>query len=391
MIRHICIYALLLTAFGAMAQTNDLDRVLQCIEANNPEIRANAQLISAQRLEGKSENNLADPTVSYSHLWASGNESITELEVAQEFDFPTLYAQRRTLNRIKGQAFDSREEIVRRDILLEAKGICYDVILLRKQKAILDERLKNAQELATMYARRLEQGDANILETNKINIELLNVKTEAALNETALRNKLTALRQLNGNMPVDLAEADYPLVSYPNDFALLKAEVLSADHALLALEKESEAARKQVSINKAGLIPKLQVGYRRNTESGTPFNGVMVGMSIPLFENRHKVKMAKAQSVALEYQKESAAMQLEAQLRQLYEEAGTIRASMHEYEQVFAAQSDLELLKKALLGGEISMIEYFVEVSSVHQTYLSYLQLQNQYHKAMADMYKNRL
>ena len=53
-----------------------------------------------------------------------------------------------------------------------------------------------------MYAKRLQTGDANALETNKINLELLNVKTEASLNETALRNKQQELNTLNGNIPV---------------------------------------------------------------------------------------------------------------------------------------------------------------------------------------------
>jgi len=53
-----------------------------------------------------------------------------------------------------------------------------------------------------MYAKRLQTGDANALETNKINLELLNVRTEASLNETALRNKQQELNTLNGNIPV---------------------------------------------------------------------------------------------------------------------------------------------------------------------------------------------
>lgn len=61
-----------------------------------------------------------------------------------------------------------------------------------------------------MYAKRLQTGDANALETNKINLELLNVKTETSLNETALRNKLQELNTLNGNIPVVFEESTYP-------------------------------------------------------------------------------------------------------------------------------------------------------------------------------------
>ena len=81
----------------------------------------------------------------------------------------------------------------RQQILLQAKEVCLDIIMLQRQQALLDERLKNAEELSAMYTRRLETGDANALETNKINLELLNVRTEARMNQTALNNKLKEL------------------------------------------------------------------------------------------------------------------------------------------------------------------------------------------------------
>ncbi len=43
------------------------------------------------------------------------------------------------------------------------------------------------------------------------------------------------------------------------------------------------------------------------------------------------------------------------------------------------------------MGGQISMIEYFVEISVVYQSKTNLLQLENQYQKAMAQIYKSRL
>lgn len=91
-----------------------------------------------------------------------------------------------------------QKSVFRQGILLQAKDVCLDIIMLRKQQQILTERLRNAEELSAMYAKRLQTGDANVIETNKINLELLNVKTEASLNETALRNKIQELTALNG-------------------------------------------------------------------------------------------------------------------------------------------------------------------------------------------------
>lgn len=88
---------------GMRAQSVGIDEVLHRIEANNKELQANAQLITSQKLENKSENNLPDPTLSYAHLWGSEDksETIGELVVSQSFDFPTLYATRGKVNRLK--------------------------------------------------------------------------------------------------------------------------------------------------------------------------------------------------------------------------------------------------------------------------------------------------
>lgn len=370
-----------------------IDQVLRNIETNNKELQANAQLIHSQKLETRTSNNLADPTLSYAHLWNNKdkNNTIGELVVSQSFDFPSLYVTRNKLNQLKYGAFDGQSNVFRQAVLLQAKDVCLDIIMLRQQKQILAERLHNAEELSAMYTKRLQTGDANVIETNKINLELLNVRTEASLNESALRNKLQELTALNGNIPVVFEESTYPSVIFPANYEELKSEILSSDYLLQALTSESAVARQQVTVNKSQWLPKLELGYRRNTEAGEPFNGVVVGFSFPLFENRNKVKIAKAQSLNVDFQKANASIQVESELTQFYHEAYTLRTSMNEYEKTFQAQQDLDMLKQALTGGQISMIEYFVEVSVVYQSRQNYLQLENLYQKAMAKIYKNKL
>lgn len=402
------IFSAAILAFAGMsAQTSGIDAVLQQIEANNKELQANSHLISSQKLENKTNNNLPDPTLSYAHLWDSKNsdETVGEMVISQSFDFPTLYATRGKMNRLKTNALDAQATAFRQQILLQAKEVCLDIIMLQRQQALLDERLKNAEELSAMYTRRLETGDANALETNKINLELLNVRTEARMNQTALNNKLKELLVLNGNQPLTpgrpmpgttpdaqtLGLTEYPAVPLPADFRSLADKLLASDPTLQSLQGESSAARKQISASKQGWLPKLELGYRRNTESGHPLNGVVVGFSFPLFENRNKVKIAKTQALNIDYQKENAALQASSALWQLYEEAKNLHASMEEYERTFHQQQDLSLLKQALMGGQISMIEYFVEISVVYQSKTNLLQLENQYQKAMAQIYKSRL
>lgn len=400
--------ACLALAAGMHAQ-NSIDAILRQVEANNRQLQANAQTVRAQKLENRASNNLADPTLSYAHLWDSDDKNITvgELVIAQSFDFPSLYVSRARLNRLKGQSLDAQSDALRQQILLQAQEACLDIIHLSRRQQLLDERLKNAEELAAFYQRRLETGDASSLETNKINLELLNVRTEARLNRTALDSKLKELTALNGNQSLvpgrpmpdgpaaataqNLGLTDYPSVPLPADFGPLCEELLASDPTLLSLQNESLAAQKQLSVSRQGWLPGLEVGYRRNTESRHPLNGIVVGFSFPIFQNQGKVKAARSQALSIDCQKENARLSASTALWQLYDEACNLHASMQEYAETFGRQQDLKLLRQALEGGQISMIEYFVEVSALYQSQANLLQLENQYQKVMARIYKNKL
>ena len=155
--KRITILTATLLLFAGVKAQNSIEQVLRNVESNNKDLQANSQLISSQKMEAKTDNNLADPTLSYAHLWGAKdkNETIGELVISQSFDFPTLYASRAKLNRLKSTTFDGQASAFRQGILLQAKEACLDLIMLRQQQQILQERLRNAEELAAMYKRRL--------------------------------------------------------------------------------------------------------------------------------------------------------------------------------------------------------------------------------------------
>ena len=60
--RFILTIALLSSALVVGAQTS-IEEVLRSVETNNKELQANRQMVTAQKLEAKLDNNLPDPTV----------------------------------------------------------------------------------------------------------------------------------------------------------------------------------------------------------------------------------------------------------------------------------------------------------------------------------------
>lgn len=378
--------------FVGTLKAQGIAEVLQSIEQNNKELQSQKKMTEAAKMTVQTQNSLADPTVEYSPFFAKEVDGMasSELVVSQEFDFPTLYAARRQSGKLQQEVLDRQQQAVRRDILLSAKNLCLDLIRLNQEKTLLDARRKNADELLALFEKRLKEGDVGILEVNKIKMERMNVQTEIAQNNSAHRTALQSLLAMNGNLPLEFTEDTYPRVEKIEDYNALYDEIMLADADLLASDAAARAAAKEVSVNKQNWLPKLSVGYRRNTSVGEKSNGFLIGGSIPIFSNRKKVKIARAQEVGARLQLDNVRLQAEATVQSRFNEVQQLQEAMEAYDVPLMYQT-LDMLRKAVESGQLSVLEYYVEVDGVYQHILAYMQIENQYQKLMADIYRNRL
>lgn len=372
-----------------------IDEVLQSVRQNNKMLKAGESQTEALKLQARSENNLADPTVTYSHLWGNheGMGFTGELVASQAFDFPTLYAQRGKLNQERFRTFDAQQSALRQQILLQTELACMDLIYLNRLQALLDERLHNAEELSRFYDTQLEKGATNIIEVNKIELELLNARNETRQNEAARKAKLEELKALNGGVAIEFTDSVYRSVpEYPVSFEAFQLEALGELPEVNELVWSEAAAERQIAVAKNQWLPNLTVGYRMNPSSGGErFNGFIVGVSIPLFSNRNKVKQAKAEHYAANQRLSGVMKTQTAALHQLWTKAGELKKSVDEYATVLEQQHSIALLNKAIQAGQLSMVEYFVNVTTFYQSMQNYLQLQNDYQKTLAEMYRFKL
>lgn len=372
-----------------------IDEVLQSVRQNNKMLKAGESQTEALKLQARSENNLADPTVTYSHLWGNheGMGFTGELVASQAFDFPTLYAQRGKLNQERFRPFDAQQSALRQQILLQTELACMDLIYLNRLQALLDERLHNAEELSRFYDTQLEKGATNIIEVNKIELELLNARNETRQNEAARKAKLEELKALNGGVAIEFTDSVYrSVLEYPVSFEAFQLEALGELPEVNELVWSEAAAERQIAVAKNQWLPNLTVGYRMNPSSGGErFNGFIVGVSIPLFSNRNKVKQAKAEHYAANQRLSGTMKTQTAALHQLWTKAGELKKSVDEYATVLEQQNSIALLNKAIQAGQLSMVEYFVNVTTFYQSMQNYLQLQNDYQKTLAEMYRFKL
>lgn len=372
------------------AQT--IDDVLRSIEHNSKELQASAKDAETTRMEVQTQNSLDDPSVEYSPFYTKGisGMSSSELVVSQSFDFPTLYVARHRSGKLQQEVADKQYLVRRREVLLSAKNLCLDLIMLNKQQSLLSLRQKNAVDLSALFKERLTQGDTGILDVNKIKMEQMNVQTEVAQNNAAHRTALQKLLAMNGNLPIEFSASEYPSVKAPAGYDELYEEVVATDATLQMADASARAAEKNVAVERQNWLPKLQLGYRRNTSIDEKSNGFLVGGSLPLFSNRKKNSIARAQAVSARLRLDDVRIQTEADVQSRYNELCQLAESMRAYD-IPLMMHTLDLLKEAVTEGHISVIDYYTEADNVYDKLMAYYEVENRYHKLLAEIYKNRL
>lgn len=400
------------------AAAQDITGILQSIERNNKELQAAKKSGEAQMLELKEQNTLDDTSIEYSPFFKSGANGVasSELVVKQGFDFPTLYASRSKAEKRQQAVTDLKWFTVRRDVLAAAKALCLDLILINQERALLDKRRDNAARLLAMAEKRLSHGDGTILDVNKVKMERMNIETEVLANTAARNTALEALRAINGNIPLAVDMTEYPSTatnqpssaashlssaasqpsisaSHPSsaiDYQTLLNSAIAAELTLRTADAEVAASQQNVKVNRMELLPKLEIGYRRNTDGSEASNGFMVGASLPLFSGKSKIKTAKARLEETTLNLDNTRIQTESRIRSLISELQQTRTAADVYDTALL-HTTLDLLYKAVEGGEITIMEYYVEADAIYKNLQAHLKLENQCQKILAEITKNEL
>lgn len=380
-------------AFAAVvsAKAQDINSVLKSVEQNNMELKALLKGNEAADIENKSQNTLEDLSIEYSPFFQSETSGIasSELVITQGFDFPTLYGARKKAGQLQRNVLDMQYQTARRDILVNAKKLCLDIINYNKQKQLLQERRKNADELLVMFELKFKNGDATSLELNKIKLDRMNLETELVQADTKHANAMQQLQALNGGQPIEVNMTEYPQAPADDEVTMYEKAV-ATDWTVRTAQASVLAAEQDVKVNKQSWIPKFEIGYRRNTEGDNASNGFLIGGSIPLFSSKNKVKIAKARQTEAVMQHANARINAENSARTMINQMKQLKASADAYDVPLMRQT-LKLLRTAVENGEISVTEYYVEADNIYKNMITYMDIERQYQDALTEIYKNEL
>ena len=386
--RTIIITMLVLFAGITLNAQNNINPVLSSIEENNTTLKALREQVEADKLQNKTGIFLDDPEVGFNYLWGNpsniGNR--TDFSVWQTFDIPTITGMKSRLANGRNNLVEWQYKADRMNILLEAKQYCIELIYYNSLLKELYLRLEHAETIAKGYKDRMDRGDVSILEYNKVNLNLSTIQGEISRMEVERDALLAQLKRLNGGIDVVFNDADYGSRELPLNFNDWYVQAEDKNPVLAYVRNEIEVSQKQVSLSKAMNLPKFTAGYMSEKVVGQRYQGVSLGISIPLWSNKNQVKQAKASVAAAQSREADTKQQFFSQLQIQYSKAMGLKTTADKYRKSLANVNNTILLKKALDAGEISLLDYMVEMGLYYDNVNQTLAAERDYQLAFAEL-----
>jgi outer membrane protein TolC len=372
---------------SSLFSQNAIESVLNEIEKNNTTLSALQKSMEAKQLENKTNIYLQNPEVEFNYLW--GNDVIgnrKDFSATQAFDFPTTYKHKKEISNIKNEQVELEYKKQQKDLLLEARLTAYDLVFTNALLLELSKRLNHAQSIANSYKSKFDIGETNILEYNKAQLNLLNLSKEMESFNIKREALLGELTRLNGGIPIEFTASEFPTSPIPTDFEQWYTRAEQSNPLLNWLKKEIEVSEKQVGLNRALSFPKFTAGYMSENVIGQDFQGITLGLSIPLWENKNKVKYARANAAAMEKTANDQKVQFYNRLKLLHTKAIGLQNNANDYKSKLQTFDSSELLKKALDKGEITLIDYILELSIYYESVNKLLRSELEMNKTLAEL-----
>jgi outer membrane protein, heavy metal efflux system len=97
------------------------------------------------------------------------------------------------------------------------------------------------------------------------------------------------------------------------------------------------------------------------------FRGFAVGLSIPLWENKNTLKMARAQTYAIESEQYNQQTLWHNEMKTAFEQVTSLLSATNEYNTLLTGIDNSDLLAQAWQQGEINLTHYLLELSFFYQ------------------------
>ena len=365
--------------------------VLSQIEKNNTALQALRKRTEADQYGYKAERALDAPEVGFDYLWSSPADVGTrkDISVTQSIDVAALAGAR-------GKLADSRTElsaiqynIERQKILLEAKQLYIRIVYCNAVNAELSSRIARSEQIEAAYRDMQARGETDMIEVNKAHLAYLSQKNALSRNMVERESLLSELQGLNGGEPV---EVNASVIStdevLPADFGAWYAEASQQIPELAYMKKNVDVNAAEARTAKMANYPSLTAGYMAELVKGSNFRGLTLGLSIPIWSVRSKVRQANASCEAAKLEERDAMTKTYNSFKALYDRAKGLQEISTELSSSLAVSTEaMALTEHKLKAGDISLIDNIMELSLYYSLADEVLATSCDYALALAELY----
>ena len=338
--------------------------IIREIESNNTTLSVLRSRIEAGKLSNMTVIFLSDPQVTLNYLW--GNPAVIgnriELSVIQSFDFPTTYIYRNRIANEQNNNLELKYQSEKLLILNEARKCYVELSFANNRLKEYQNRQQNAKQVFTLIQKLADIGEVNALELNKakLNYEIVSADLEQIRSDK--KAVLSRLKALNGGKDVKHTEFTESITMLPVDFESWYSKAEMNNPVLRFAKGQIGIAQKQIKLKKAERLPRFSTGYMSENVGVETFRGVVLGFTVPLWEQKNTVKHAKLQLESLELEMQDTRIQLYTMFAGLYERYSDMQKRIMLYRETIDNFHNNDLLLKSLAAGEISVLTYIREL-----------------------------
>lgn len=367
------------------------DSIIQEIEKNNPSLMYQTKYVDALKIDYATDKNLYNPNVTFDYLRGLPNNiagSQYDVTLTQQFDFPTVYAKKKTLADIKNERDKFLIENEKYDIIYQAKLLCIEIIYRNILDNLINNRIIDIEKLKNDFELKLKNGYGNILDVNKTQLKLIEINNEKQINLSHIKQLNQQLTALNGSNIIQFQDTIYPNINIDIILDQIMAITNNNNPITKYLNQEQEVIHQEINVVKAMALPKFEVGYHYQGLLNQNFHGAIIGFSIPLWENKNKVQAKEALLVSNQLKINSFNKQQESNILQLYEQYNILKNTLDSFNSQMPQYNNIYLLTKALQLGEITTIEYFLETDFIYDMNKNNIETQFQYYTTIFSLLK---
>lgn len=379
--------AALLVSFDSEAVS--YREALRTVVEKSPETAVAGAIAEAQRDENHTGLTLANPDAAFSYQWELNHTGDKKtFELSQEFDMATLSGAKRDLAVARDRAAEAGYDITRRDVAARADALMTEIVWRRKIQRYYDTECDTYSRLLQYYEEAMKKGIYNIVDYNSIRMQMSAVETESKINSIELSSLMKRMQRMAGGELPAWNSAEYADFTLPSEseYREWQDRLLRGNPALSAAEAAGAVAEREVTLRKRENLPSISLGYTGEVVADENFHGVSVGLQLPLWGNRGKVKAARAAEAAAKLEAQNIEDEYRASRERLYLKAVALGELEQESRKLRDECDTRESLKKLYDLGQLSVHDYLSQLLPLFELDRKVIDTEYEYQQALCDL-----